>query len=115
MSPNQAVPAALPAVFPLFHPEHTHAFDIPRINLSRAGRFFTIFVLEQFDPLRQPARGTRNRKQHRKHIDRETHRLVNNARNRNQRSDRAGASRSTRLQGNSFQLQRDIEHWILAR
>src|SRR5207244_832596 len=86
---------------------------VPEIDLARTGDFL-VAVLEHLDPLREPARGARNGEQHREHIYRQAHRLI----------DYAGVEVHIRIEltldevfifeRDPFQLERDVEQWIFS-
>ena len=70
---------------------HCAALRLPRVDchvvaqwradVGLAGpRDLLVLVAEQLDPVRQPTRGAGDREQHREHLDREAHRLVDEAR-----------------------------------
>src|SRR5690606_17881985 len=65
----------------LLPPRHLHVWPLvlPDVDLSRS-RDLLVLVLQHLLPLREPACSARDCEEHREHVDREAHRLVDDAR-----------------------------------
>src|SRR5438105_4073111 len=72
-------------------------------------------LLEQLLPVRQPTRRARNGEQHREHVDREAHRLVDETRIEVDVRVELAADEVLVGERDLFELERDVEERVLAR
>ena len=83
-------------------------------DVELAGPGDALVLLEQLHPVRQPARGAGDGEQHREHLDREAHRLVDEP--RVEVDVRVELARDEVVVGQRdlFELERDVEQRVLA-
>ena len=101
------------AFYARFSLRHVIALRRPGVDLPRPGDLL-LGVEQHLFPLRDPAGGPRDGEQHREHLDREPHRLVDQAGVEVDVGVELARDEVVVLQRDPFELERDLEQRVLA-
>src|SRR5690606_11499519 len=99
----------------LLPPRHLHVWPLvlPDVDLSRSHDLL-VLILQHLLPLREPACSARDCEEHREHVDREAHRLVDDARIEIDVRVEPARDEVVGLEGDAFELRCEVEQWRLA-
>src|SRR5688572_9164887 len=101
-----------PGLLPLF-PRDVGAPRRPGIDLTRAGDLL-LRVEQHLFPLRDPAGGARNSEEHREHLHRKAHRLIDQARVEIDVGVELAADEVIVFERDPLELECDVEERVLA-